>query len=62
MVLLYETEDLINYKFIKTLSLEEGCGTMFECPSLLEDGDNSVLIISPQNLPAFSMKAMCSGL
>ena len=51
MVLLYETEDLINYKFIKTLSLEEGCGTMFECPSLLEDGDNSVLIISPQNLP-----------
>ena len=51
MVLLYESVDLINFKFIKTLSLEEGCGTMFECPSLLEDGDNSVLIISPQNLP-----------
>lgn len=51
MVLLYETLDLINYKYVKTLSLEEGCGTMFECPSLLEDGDNSVLIISPQNLP-----------
>ena len=51
MILLYETEDLVNFKYIKTLSLEANCGTMFECPSLLEDGDNSVLIISPQNLP-----------
>lgn len=51
MVLLYETKDLINYTFVRTLSIEDNCGTMFECPSLIEDGNNSVLIISPQNLP-----------
>ena len=51
MILLYETIDLINFKYLKTLALEEGCGTMLECPSLLEDNNQSVLIISPQNLP-----------
>lgn len=46
-VLAYSTKDLINYSYLGVFYENDNLGTMFECPSFVE---NAGLIVSPQNV------------
>lgn len=49
MILLYKSEDLIHYQFVKVLTRSDKHGTMFECPSMGTYKNYDLLIFSPQN-------------
>lgn len=49
MILLYRSEDLIHYQFVKVLTRSDKHGTMFECPSIGTYNNYDLLIFSPQN-------------
>lgn len=49
--LLYESEDLINWRFLSVLA--QGDERIWECPNLLEFGEKSVLVISPDDAPVY---------
>ena len=50
-VLLYKSEDLLNWDFINVMATGEGnFGYMWECPDYFEMGGQGVLVMSPQGL------------
>lgn len=52
LMLLYQTEDLVHYRFLRVLSHSSRFGTMFECPSYFKDRDQEALIFSPMGVQA----------
>lgn len=49
MILVYETSDLLSYRYKGKLVQSRKHGTMFECPSLTRFEDRDLLVFSPQN-------------
>ena len=50
-ILLFETEDLIDWKFKNIMARAEGNqGTMWECPNFANIEGHDILIISPQGI------------
>ena len=50
-VLLYQSDDLLNWKFISVMAKGEGnFGFMWECPDLFELNGKDVLVMSPQGV------------
>ena len=55
-IIVFESDDLINWKYINTIKSEEKFGYMWECPDLIELNGKKVLIISPQGIEADGIK------
>ena len=51
-VLLYESDDLFNWKLVKIIATEEPFGYMWECPDYFELDGEQVLSICPQGMDA----------
>lgn len=49
-VLVYNSKDRVNWRFINTIKTKEKFGYMWECPDLMKLGDKTLLMISPQGL------------
>ncbi|MCI9354511.1 MAG: glycoside hydrolase family 32 protein [Firmicutes bacterium] len=50
VVLLYISDDKVNWKFKNTLTTEQNFGYMWECPDLFELEGQKILSVSPQGL------------
>lgn len=55
-VIVFESDDLVNWKYINTIKSEEKFGYMWECPDLITLNGKKVLIISPQGIEADGIK------
>lgn len=55
-ILLFESDDMINWKVINTLKSEEKFGYMWECPDLIKIGNKNILLLSPQGIEADGIK------
>ncbi len=55
-VILFESDDLINWKYINTIKSEEKFGYMWECPDLISIDDKNILLISPQGVEEDGIK------
>lgn len=51
-VLLYGSDDLLHWKYRKTLTTEEAFGYMWECPDYFTAGSRKLLSVCPQGLKA----------
>lgn len=50
MLVVYESENLKDFKFKQVLFKDNKFGTMFECPNLVNFENSSYIIMSPQNV------------
>lgn len=55
-VLLFESNDMINWKFINNIKSKEKFGYMWECPDIFSLDDKNILLISPQGIEADGIK------
>ncbi len=55
-VLVFESEDLINWKTINIIKSKEKFGYMWECPDLFKIDGKTVLLISPQGIEKDGIK------
>ena len=56
MVLVFESEDGLDWKYRNRLETEEPFGFMWECPDLYEVDGRTVLSISPQGVEADGLR------
>ena len=54
-VLLFESEDLMTWKYFDRIAPEEKFGYMWECPDLFEVDGQEILIACPQGVPKSDM-------
>ena len=55
-ILLFESHDLKNWKFINTIKSKEIFGYMWECPDLIKLENKNILIMSPQGIEPDDIK------
>ncbi len=55
-VILFESDDLVNWKFINTIKSEDKFGYMWECPDLINLDNKTILIVSPQGVEKEGIK------